>query len=160
MTENRGTGLRRPKDKSDFMDSLLKSKQHGAFETYRDMLIFCGAVGLQAGRSRPVEDALPNPIEWSTIINHRGAEELIDMVAVVSTDDTGILDPERLHERVRIFESYANGGLEVLQESMSREGLTPAEALPALVQRQYAENRDLLEDEAPDIRDIGRALGL
>jgi hypothetical protein len=43
---------------------------------------------------------------------------------------------------------------------MSREGLTPAEALPALVQRQYAENRDLLEDEAPDIRDIGRALGL
>lgn len=160
MVDNRGTGLRRPKDKGDFMDSLLKARQHGAFDTYRDMLIFCGAVGLHAGRSVPVEDALPNPVEWSTMINRFGAEELIDLVAVTSTDDSSILDPERLHERVRLFESYANGGLEVFQECMSREGLTPAEALPCLVQRQYSEGRELLGDEAPDIRDIGRALGL
>jgi dnd system-associated protein 4 len=160
MTDNRGTGFRRPKDKSDFMDSLLKARQHGAFETYRDMLIFCGALGLHAGRSVPVEDALSNPVEWSTMINRFGAEELIDMVAVSSTDDTSILDPDRLAERVRIFEAYANGGLEMFQETMSREGLTPAEALPYLVQRQHAEGRELLGDEAPDIRDIGRALGL
>ena len=160
MTDNRGIGLRRPKDKSEFMDSLLKAKQHGSFDTYRDMLIFCGAVGLQGGRSVPVDEALPNPVEWATMINRFGAEELIDMTAVVSTDDTNILDPERLHERIRIFESYANGGLEIFQECMSREGLTPAEALPFLVRRQFSQGRELLGDEAPDIREIGRALGL
>lgn len=160
MIDNRGTGMRRPKDKADFMDSLLKTRQHGAFDTYRDMLIFCGALGLHSGRIVPVEEALPNPVEWSTMINHPGAEELVDLVAVNSTEETSILDPERLHERVRIFESYANGGLEIFQESMSREGLTPAETLPYLVQRQYSEGRELFGDEAPDIRDIGRALGL
>jgi dnd system-associated protein 4 len=92
--------------------------------------------------------------------NRFGTEDLVDLIAVAETDDPDVLDPQRLPERIRIFEAYANGGLEVFQETISREGLTAAEALHRLVQQSALPREDPLGDDAPDVSDLGRALGL
>jgi len=159
MTESGGTSVRRPADKVDFMESLQKSKPHGAFPTYRDAMIFCAAVGWRYERKIPFE-ASAGPIDWSTMINRFGTEDLVDTIAFADSKDVEILDPKRLTERIRIFECYANGGLEVIDEIMKREALTPAEAVHRLVVRELESRAASADGDAPDIRDLGRFLGI
>ena len=44
------------------------------------------------------------------------SDTLINMIAVNTVDDPEVMDESRLEERVRIFEEFANGGLEYIQE--------------------------------------------
>ena len=62
----------------------------------------------------------PGPINievfWS-----RGYENIIKLIAIADTRDTKILSQtnEEIEEnRIKIFEEYANGGLEILQDEL------------------------------------------
>lgn len=161
MSDAGGTSVRRPSDKSELIESMLRSKPQGAFATYRDCMVFAASLGFRRQRRVPF-DASSGPIEWGTMINRFGTEDLVDVIAVNDTDDPEILDPSRLAERIRIFEAYANGGLEVLEEFMRREALTPAEAIHRICSDALVEIRAAPDgsDVPPDIRDLGKALGL
>lgn len=159
MTDPGGASVRRPADKSELMDSMLAAAPGGAFKTYRDAMVFAAALGLQRGRKSPFE-ASSGPIEFATMINRYGAEDLIDVIAFADTGDVDVLGQDRLPERLRIFEAYANGGLEVLQEAMAAGALTPSEAVLSTVKRELASRNEVQSDVAPNLPDLGKALGL
>ncbi len=158
MSDVGSTSVRRASDKVELLDALLRSKDGGAFSTYRDALVFAAAVGWRHRRKVPVEGQ-SGPIDWGTMINRFGTEQLVDVVAYEDSGDVDILSPVRLPERVRIFEAYANGGLEVIQEHMSQGALSAGEAVYKLLRGQLDEQRRD-ESEGPDLKDLGKALGL
>jgi dnd system-associated protein 4 len=60
------------------------------------------------------------PIRYETLKEPMFSETLLNMIAANEiADDPEILDVVRTGERVKIFEEYANGGLEYIQEQVN-----------------------------------------
>lgn len=90
------------------------------FPTYRDILLFAAAVGYRQERRVPFSNASGDPIRYETMIVPAFSDTLINMIAAnVVADDPEIMDVTRTEERIKIFEEYANGGLEYLQEQVN-----------------------------------------
>jgi len=109
--------IRRPKDKSDLLGQLGDLENGGVFETYKDALVFAAALGYHRDVFRPFEKS-DEPIEWNVFKANDRA--LINMLGLAKTKELKILsnDDEVFDERLKIFEGYANGGLEVLQNEI------------------------------------------
>src|SRR5262249_19994187 len=61
-----------------------------------------------------------DPIRYETLTVPPFSEALINMIAANDVpDDPEIMDSSRLEERIRIFEEYANGGLEYIQDQVN-----------------------------------------
>ncbi|MEM9539855.1 MAG: DNA phosphorothioation-associated protein 4 [Cyanobacteria bacterium P01_E01_bin.42] len=115
--------IRVAKDKSEFVQSLVLGRDRdGTFQTYADLLVFAAMLGVKAEKRVPVEATSkePAPVGLDIFIS-RGYDRIIKLVAIVKTGDPAILsayNPHSEEERMRIFEEYANGGLEILQEEL------------------------------------------
>lgn len=109
--------LRRPQQHEALMVEL---QTEGNFPTYRDVLLFAGAVGYRQQRRVAFAQAAGDPIKWETMTAPSFSDTLINMIAAnVIKDDPEVMDDLRLEERVKIFEEYANGDLEYLQEQVN-----------------------------------------
>lgn len=109
--------VRRPKQHEALMIEL---QNEAGFPTFRDILLFAAAVGFRNGRRVAFTAASGDPIRYETQTIPAFSEALINMIAAnVITDDPEIMDAVRLEERIKIFEEYANGGLEFLQEQVN-----------------------------------------
>jgi len=98
-------------------EALMKELQdEGAFPTFRDVLLLAGAVGFRQGRRAAFTLTAGDPIRYETLSARTFSDTLINMIAVNTVDDPEVMDESRLEERVRIFEEFANGGLEYIQE--------------------------------------------
>jgi dnd system-associated protein 4 len=108
--------VRRPQQFEALMQEL---RDEAAFSTFRDILLFAAAVGCQVKRRLPF-DSSGEPIRYETLKEPMFSETLINMIAANEVaDDPEVLDSTRASERVRIFEEYANGGLEYIQEQVN-----------------------------------------
>jgi dnd system-associated protein 4 len=107
--------VRRPQQYEALMVEL---RHEAAFATYRDILLFAAAVGASAQRRVPFTNS-GEPIRYETLKEPMFSETLINMIAANEVDDPEIMDSTRAGERVRIFEEYANGGLEYIQEQVN-----------------------------------------
>jgi len=108
--------VRRPRDKEKFVQRLVDEDK--VFETYRDALAFSAALGY-AKNTRTAFEQSSEPIPWS-VFSGAGHESLINMISVMSTNDFAILSSGRFEERLLIFEEYANGGLQILEDLLAR----------------------------------------
>lgn len=105
--------VRRPQQYEALMMEL---RDEAAFATFRDILLFAASVGAQLRRRIPFS-ASGEQIRYETLKDPMFAETLINMIAANETpEDPEIMDSARTGERLRIFEEYANGGLEYIQE--------------------------------------------
>lgn len=107
--------VRRPQQYEALM---LELRDEAAFSTYRDVLLFAAAVGSYTQRRAPFTST-GEPIRYETLKEPMFSETLINMIAANEVDDPEIMDSTRANERVRIFEEYANGGLEYIQEQIN-----------------------------------------
>ena len=107
--------VRRPKDKESLLARLVEEK---VFETYRDALVFAAALGYSRSAKRSF-DQTSEPIPWS-VFSGAGHEALVNMLAVMLTEDFELLSHDRFGERLVTFEEYANGGLDILAEVLRR----------------------------------------
>ena len=107
--------VRRPQQHEALM---LELRQEAAFATYRDALLFAAAVGAYIQRRVPFTSS-GEPIRYETLKEPMFSETLINMIAANEVDDPEIMDSTRANERVQIFEEYANGGLEHIQEQVN-----------------------------------------
>lgn len=99
---------------------LTELRTEAGFPTFRDALLFAAALGSHFQRRIPFEAAAGDPIRYETLVGPSFSEALVGMIAVNEVpDDAEIMDSSRLDERVRIFEEYANGGLEYIQEQVN-----------------------------------------
>jgi dnd system-associated protein 4 len=111
-------------DKAELVRNLLDEKRTtGMFSTYADVVAFAASLGVKHQRRSPVGEVSqsePAPISLEVFMA-RGYERLIRLIAVISTEDIQVLsreDESAEAMRVKIFEEYANGGLEKLQQEL------------------------------------------
>jgi dnd system-associated protein 4 len=98
---------------------MLELRDEAAFATFRDILLFAAAVGAQMNRRVPLTGT-GEPIRYETLKEPMFSETLINMIAASEVDDDPeIMDGSRTGERLGIFEEYANGGLEYIQEQVN-----------------------------------------
>lgn len=107
-------------DKAEFVKALRGvGGETGPFQTYADVMAFAAILGFnrntrvslgKVSRKDPdavLQDQFRRPI-------------LIGLIAVTATQDPKILldDDEHDLKRVQIFQEFANGGLEILQDEL------------------------------------------
>jgi dnd system-associated protein 4 len=116
--------IRIDKDKAELVQSLLDAPgTTGAFGTYADLVMFAAALGAKHKKRSPINSISttePAPIALEIFIS-RGYDVAIKLLAIAETGEPTILsvyDPKAEEERLRIFEEYANGGLEILREEL------------------------------------------
>ncbi|MGB3405076.1 MAG: DNA phosphorothioation-associated protein 4 [Microcoleaceae cyanobacterium] len=119
MSQNR---VRIAKEKAEFVKSLTAAQgKVGPFQTYADAIVFAATLGLKRKKRVPVETVSkrePAPISMEVFIS-RGYDVAIKLISLSETQDTAILSQyhsDAETQRTQIFEEYANGGLEILQE--------------------------------------------
>ena len=121
MVANR---IRIARDKANLMQNLLATGSNkGPFQTYADAVVFAASLGIKHGRKTPLEvisTREPGPISWE-IFASRGYDPVIRLIAIAHTQELEILssfNPRHEEQRLRIFEEYANGGLEILRDEL------------------------------------------
>lgn len=108
------------KDKAKLVKALRAGEDStGLFQTYVDVMVFAAALGARRRKYIPVSEASkkdPDPIPQEHFVS-KGHDQTINFLAVTHTKDPKILgnDEELERKRIEIFESYANGGFEILQ---------------------------------------------
>lgn len=112
------------KDKAELVQKLLDAKgTTGTFQTYADVIAFAASLGAKYQKRvklAEVSQSEPAPISLEVFIS-RGYERVIRLIAVTETRNIKVLSTEDIAaeaERVLIFEEYANGGLEKLQNEL------------------------------------------
>lgn len=112
------------KDKAKLVKELRAGEgSTGPFQTYVDLIVFAASLGISRGRYEPVEEASrkdPDPIPWEHFVS-RNKNQTFDLIAISQTKNPKILGENEQceHERVEIFEGFANGGLSVIQELLA-----------------------------------------
>ncbi len=95
---------------------------NGPFQTYADVIAFAAMLGAkyQQRLSLGAISQEPSPISLD-VFQSRGYDPLIQLLAIIETQDPHVISPfdsEAGQRRVEIFEEYANGGLQKLQETL------------------------------------------
>jgi len=109
--------IRRPEDKEELLEALTNRGEGGVFLSYKDALVFAAALGYRYNKSVPFEKS-SEAIDWSIFKDLR-QNAFINMLALNEEKDLAILGGAEFDTRMKIFEYYANGGLEIIQEKVS-----------------------------------------
>lgn len=87
-----------------------------------DVLMFAAVLGRHKNKCEPFDKA-GESIRLALVEGRQYGDVLIDMIAVAQEpDDPKILADERQPDRVKIFEQYANGGLNFIQGEVNASG--------------------------------------
>lgn len=111
------------KDKANLVKELkISNNLNAPFSNYVDIIVFAAALGVKHKKRVPLADfskAEPAPIPREQFINN-GYDMVINLLAICETKDKNILTytQDSNNERHTIFEEYANGGLEILQDEL------------------------------------------
>ncbi|KYC39185.1 dnd system-associated protein 4 [Scytonema hofmannii PCC 7110] len=113
--------VRVAKDKADLVKALTSADgATGLFQTYADAIAFAAVLGAKHKRRvalGEISKREPAPVGQEIFVS-RGYDLVIKLLGVTATQDIKILSSQEEQfedERLRIFEEYANGGLEILQ---------------------------------------------
>lgn len=116
--------IRVAKDKATLVQSLVSTNQKTSpFQTYVEVMVFAASLGAKRKKKVPLGEISkrePGPIEQEYFAT-KGYDTLIKLLAIAETKNVDILslnNEEYDDKRTQIFEEYANGGLEILQEEL------------------------------------------
>jgi dnd system-associated protein 4 len=112
--------IRYAKDKVDVIKRLVSGDDTtGPFKLIADVLVFAAAFGLSRGKKAELGDMVGEPIRQE-IFDRQGYDTFMNLLAVYAEKDPTVLSDadEMVERRARIFEEYANGGLEQIQEEL------------------------------------------
>lgn len=121
--------IQRAEDKKHLVKTLTENQR--PFATMANALMFAAGLGFLEGRRIPLGKTA-EAIPWEVFMNI-GAETFIDMLAGVVADETDILSDERENDRLIIFEEYANGGLQIIQDRLAADNRPPLQILIDMV---------------------------
>lgn len=138
--------IRIPKDKEKLINMLLKGESEtGVFNLKAEIITFAATLGYKNEKRIPFEDSL-DPIRQDVFERH-GYDTVINLIAIGDSKDPIILRSSDFDEdrRITIFEEYANGGLEILQEELRGSG-NPLEHLLLMINKErYVEENNVEE---------------
>jgi len=106
-------------DKAKFVKSLRTSEDEiGLFQTYGDILTLAAVLGFNRKRRLPLNKASGDP---SAVLQEQFRNGMIiSLIAAAEIQESKILSSSEEDDRMRvqIFQEYANGGLEILQNEL------------------------------------------
>lgn len=108
------------RDKTNFVKDLMAGEDgKGPFRLQVDILAFAAVLGANRNRKVPLNETIKDPIRQE-VFTRQGYDILFNLLAIYDTNDPKILtDTDEMDDkRATIFEEYANGGLEILQEEL------------------------------------------
>ena len=98
------------------IEKLVSKRPDGAdrplFSYNKDLMVFAAMLGYTVGRKGSTGKD-PIKIELETYANDE-KDGYIYLLALLEEKDMTILKDDRLKEAIKIFESYCNGGLEII----------------------------------------------
>lgn len=116
--------IRVAKDKAELVKALTSTDgATGPFQTFADVIVFAAALGAKHKRRVPLGEVSkrePSPIGQEHFFA-KGYDLAIQLLAIVDVKELHILSSNNEksdNQRLRIFEEYANGGLEILQNEL------------------------------------------
>jgi dnd system-associated protein 4 len=115
-------------------------------------MCFCACLGYAKKNPKPFE-ASAEPIAWS-VFESRGKDTVVNLVAGVVSDDFDIVAPERFVQKLGIFESYANGGLEIIGQLIDKSPKTSFDVIRELIleaQATPSSPKDSIDEFAKDL---------
>ena len=124
-------GIRRSKNHSALIDRLDQknpSTQQKVFPFKKATMCYAAILGFKKNKRVPLSDSHVDTIEWHTFENG-DYTEYIYLIALAHSKNVDVLryDVENSdsagfkEDMVTIFEEYANGGLEIMQNWMSKK---------------------------------------
>jgi len=112
--------VRRP-DQYDELLNLLKDKEDGVFSTLKSALVFSAAVGFKQNRRLPFSKT-GEQIALSLFNEHLDLP-FIYALALIENNDVSYLQEDKFLEVINIFEEYAAGGLQYLDDILDKSNL-------------------------------------
>jgi dnd system-associated protein 4 len=114
-----------PKAHALLIDNLCEGGENdfnGPFKTKASVLAFAAAYGASDGDPIPFSETAGDPIRKSVFAS-AGYESLINILAVAYTNDPNVLSNTNEMEdcRAKLFEGYANRGLNLLSNALMGE---------------------------------------
>jgi dnd system-associated protein 4 len=110
------------KDKAKLVKALRAGEgSTGLFQTYYEVLVFAAALGAKRGKFIPIDEGNfskdIDPIRQEQFAS-KGYSYIINLLAVTHNKDPKVLcnTQDSEEKRIKIFEGYANGGLDLLQD--------------------------------------------
>jgi dnd system-associated protein 4 len=153
----RPPNINRSKIHEDFVQRLAIHKVPGSdrtlFPTIRELLCFAALLGFSEQRRVPLDrTAGVEDISYQQFEREGAAEDVIWTIAVAETKGVDVLREGHEAECAKIFEEYANGGLGLMKDFLTRNGGEyPDRALMALLkERKYLE----VPEAEPDLTAI------
>ena len=142
--------IRRPKDKEKLFELLTKGEKEYNFEFFKDVFMLAACMGFEEGTPVPFSKSL-EPIQWE--IFSEDQRYMMKMIALADTQDHTILvegddDGDRM---LRIVESYANRGLELIEKKINEETAKGVNRLDVIVEMLMSGYEGIEIQGDPDI---------
>jgi dnd system-associated protein 4 len=113
--------IRVAKDKVELVKALVASKDTtGAFQTYVEVMVFAAALGAKHKKRVPLDGIAKDLSPLRQDYFSTSFTLLINLLAMTEIKDINILSEEDVadEQRIHVFEEYANGGLEIIQNEL------------------------------------------
>ena len=127
--------VRRPEKYDDVIEALKDSK---VFKTYKDVFVFAASLGFKNDK-RVVFDSHKKSIDIEIF---RGDLEktIMNSIAMLVTDEPGVIGNRRADEKILIFEEYACGGLEIIKHQIFDASREVDEGILSLILQEKDEH--------------------
>ncbi len=105
------------KDKEGIIQALRVGEDTtGPFSLIAEVLVFAAALGVKRNRREPLTEPLAEPIRQS-VFDARSYDTMMNLIALHTDPRAETLadSPEAIELRAKVFEEFANGGLEILR---------------------------------------------
>ena len=135
--------IRRPKQFEEMLKKLCQ-EENKIFLTYKDALIFSACLGYSRGK-RQVFDKTSEPVGLHIFKGDYDAA-IFNCIGLSVTGDPHIMGSDRESERIRIFEEYACGGLQIVEDEIYKGAGTWDQLMLALVASQAKPETSVLDD--------------
>lgn len=135
--------VRRPKQYEEMLKKLCQGERR-IFATFKEALVFAACLGFQEGR-RVAFDKSAEPVGLE-VFHAEYDEAIMRCIGLVETGDPTIMGIARQGERLRIFEEYACGGLEILEAEVYQAPGEWEQHMLALVVKQAKDDNSVLDD--------------
>jgi dnd system-associated protein 4 len=135
--------IRRPKQFEEMLRKLCQ-EDNKIFLTYKDALVFAACLGFHREKRQPF-DRSSEPVS-SHIFRGDYDAAIFNCIGLAVTKDPHIMGTEQESERVRIFEEYACGGLEIIEDEIYKGAGNWDQLLLSMVASQAKPESSILDD--------------
>lgn len=140
--------VRRPQKFEKFLTELTREK--AIFRTYKDALVFAACLGYSRGK-RVAFEKTSEPINLQ-VFGGKFDDMVINTIAIAELDDPYIMARDREDEKIRVFEEYACGGLEILENEVGQGNMSIDEGFISLILGE--EQSDQILDEITELGNV------